>query len=271
MILQVQIQVKLKCKYKSKNKNKFKNKYKCKCKQEVINSDKNAMQKWISKCDSKGTEITLSIENKEQLEIKAASNIKLKFNSDTQTAKSVPTFRTSIFWEKSNYWDKHSLETRVESESDIREFNTYSLCTKVCQNWSSNCLISVWTFDNGDRWGILSQLCFGKASLLNTALLLEWICAYLLAPNMLLRLAQRCKPIKSSNSHDWIVNGLCLSSKRNVRWHVSFPYCFSREILTWFLALSMPQNLLVVHYYLCGLLLECIWKVWWTTRKMKSV
>ena len=101
MILQVQIQVKLKCKYKSKskskNKNKFKNKYKCKRKQEVINSDKNAMQKWISKCDSKGTKITLSIENKEQLEIKAASNIKLKFNSDTQTAKSVPTFRTSIF------------------------------------------------------------------------------------------------------------------------------------------------------------------------------
>ena len=73
------------------------NKYKCKCKQEVINSDKNAMQKWISKCDSKGTEITLSNENKEQLEIKAASNRKLKFNSDTQTAKSVPTFRTSIF------------------------------------------------------------------------------------------------------------------------------------------------------------------------------
>ena len=76
---------------------KSKNKYKCKCKQEVRNSDKNAMKKWISKCDSKGTIITLSIQSKEQLEIKAASNTELKFNSDTQTAKSVPTFHTSIF------------------------------------------------------------------------------------------------------------------------------------------------------------------------------
>ena len=78
---------------KSKSKNKFKNNYKCKHKQEVRNSDKNAMQKWISKCNSKGTEITLSrsIESKEQLEVKAALK-KLKFNSDIQTAKSGPTF-----------------------------------------------------------------------------------------------------------------------------------------------------------------------------------
>ena len=84
---------------KIQKQNQKQNKYKCKRKQEVKNSDKNAMimKKWISKFDSKGTKITLSIQSKEQLEIKAASNIKLKFNSDTQTAKSVPTFRTSIF------------------------------------------------------------------------------------------------------------------------------------------------------------------------------
>ena len=79
------------------SKSKSKNKYKCKRKQEVRNSDKNAMQKWISKCDSKGTVITLSIQSKEQLAIKAALNTELRFNSDTQTAKSVPTFHTSIF------------------------------------------------------------------------------------------------------------------------------------------------------------------------------
>ena len=106
MILQVQIQVKLKCKYKSKSKSKAKTNSKTNTNEntnKVRNSDINAMQNEISKCNSKGTEIILSIESKEQREVKAASNIKLKFNSDTQTAKSVPTFRTSIFREKSNY------------------------------------------------------------------------------------------------------------------------------------------------------------------------
>ena len=34
----------------------------------------------------------VSFESKEQVEVKAPSNIELKFNSDIQTAKSVPTF-----------------------------------------------------------------------------------------------------------------------------------------------------------------------------------
>ena len=151
------------------SKSKSKNKYKCKRKQEVRNSDKNAMQKWISKCDSKGTEIMLSIESKEQLEIKAASNIKLKFNSDTQTAKSVPTFRTSIFWEKSNYWDKHSLETGAESKSDIWEFNTYSLCS--VQVFSERSLITETNtaWKQGQSLSLISESLIPIASVLRFA------------------------------------------------------------------------------------------------------
>ena len=79
-----------------------KNKYKCKQSQKL-------RQKCYAKVDIKmrftGTEITVSIESKEQVEVKAALNmyIELKFNSDIQTAKSVPTFHTRIFQEKSNY------------------------------------------------------------------------------------------------------------------------------------------------------------------------
>ena len=60
----------------SKSKNKFKTNTKANVNKKEEKKDKNAMKKWISKCNSKGTEITLSIQSKEQLEIKATSNIK---------------------------------------------------------------------------------------------------------------------------------------------------------------------------------------------------
>ena len=82
-------------------------------KTKITNSDKNAMQKWISKCNSKGTEIKCySIHWKQRATgSQRASKKELMFNSDIQTTKSgLPGFsKRSLITEV-----KHSSETREE-------------------------------------------------------------------------------------------------------------------------------------------------------------
>ena len=56
--------------------------------------------------------------------------------------------------------------------------------------------------------------CFASEILFWSSAIGADMCIYILALNILLRLAQRWKPIKSSNSRYWIMNGLCLSSKK---------------------------------------------------------
>ena len=129
-------------------------------------------------------------------------------------------------------------------------------------------------FDNGDRWGILSLLCFGRYFIEHGIAIGVDMCIHILAPNILLRLAQRCKPIKSSNSHYWIMNTvLCLSSKKMCADMCHFPIAFQGKIwLDFWLyrcdKISVGPALISLWFYYWN----SSGKFWWTTQeKRKSV
>ena len=141
--------------------------------------------------------VTVSIESNQQVEVKAASNIELKFNSDIQTAKSVPTFCTSISLETSNYWGQYTVRKQRKKKSDLQEL----IPIVSVLNFNKTKVQIVWYlsehFDNGDCWGILSLLCFGRYFIEHGIAIGVDMCIHILAPNILLRLTQSCKPIKS--------------------------------------------------------------------------